>query len=153
MYIMSEEAVTKAILSSLIKNGWNIVCFDFPQSGTGILLHPDSSGNNKNKGAINPDIIAVKNEIGMYFENKDRTYLPDFQKVNLLRTQNCYINALTNLLKQFSIKYMYYGIGLPSQKCTQSALDNKNLVDFIIGVNPDTTIQFIYNKNPNQLIL
>ena len=153
MWELSEEAVTKAILSNLVENGWQIVCFDFPQSGTGILLHPNSAEHEKNKGSINPDIIAVKKDRCLYFENKDRTYIPDFEKINMLRIQNCYSNALSDLLKPFPIQNIFYGIGLPTQKCTMNALDNSNLVDFIIGVNTDKTIQFLYNQNPEQIII
>lgn len=38
---MNEEKVTKCLLKWLIDNGWEIVCYDFPQSGTGRLLHPN----------------------------------------------------------------------------------------------------------------
>ena len=38
---MKEEQVTKAVLKWLIANKWEIVCFDFPQSGTGRILHPN----------------------------------------------------------------------------------------------------------------
>ena len=41
------------------QKGWYIVCFDFPQSGTGILIHPDSGRSEKNKGSINPDIPSL----------------------------------------------------------------------------------------------
>lgn len=150
---LSEENVTKIILSNLIKNDWKIVCFDFPQSGTGIILHPNSSEAEKNKGSITPDIIAVKKNLCLYFENKDRTYFPDFEKINMLRTKNCYSNALSDLLKPLPIQNIFYGIGLPTQKCTRNALDNSNLVDFILGVDSDRTIRFLYNKDPEQIII
>ena len=39
---MTEESVTKSILKWLMQNNWIIVCFDFPQSGTGHFLHPNN---------------------------------------------------------------------------------------------------------------
>ena len=36
---MREEKVTINIMEWLEKNKWKIICYDFPQSGTGILLH------------------------------------------------------------------------------------------------------------------
>jgi hypothetical protein len=33
---ITEEQVTKAILDWLEANDWKIICFDFPQSGTGV---------------------------------------------------------------------------------------------------------------------
>ena len=70
---MREENVTKNILQWLQINKWEIICFDFPQSGTGVLLHlNDINRTEKNKGGIIPDIIAVKNGIAVFFENKDK---------------------------------------------------------------------------------
>ncbi len=48
---MTEEQVTKAILNHLVKNCWKIICFDFPQSGTGKYIHPNVSCS-KNLDAI-----------------------------------------------------------------------------------------------------
>lgn len=39
--IFTEEQITKAILVWLEGNGWSILCYDFPQSGTAISLHPN----------------------------------------------------------------------------------------------------------------
>ena len=63
---MTEETVTKLLLEWLMNNGWEIICFDFPQSGTGRLLHPNGS-TEKNKNAINPDIVAVRNGTCVFF--------------------------------------------------------------------------------------
>lgn len=46
---MTEEQVTKALLQYLTDNGWHIVCFDFPQSGTGKVLHPNNADGEKIK--------------------------------------------------------------------------------------------------------
>ena len=59
------------------------MCYDFPQSGTGVFLHiNDELRTGKSKDAIVPDIIAVKHGVALYFENKDRFYEPDFIKIN-----------------------------------------------------------------------
>ena len=62
---MTEEQVTKALLQYLTDNGWHIVCFDFPQSGTGRVLHPNNADGEKNKDSIIPDIVAIKNNISL----------------------------------------------------------------------------------------
>jgi len=68
---MKEEKVTKNILAWLESNGWEIISYDFPQSGTGVLLHLNSDKRTeKNKGGIIPDIIAVKNKIGVFMESE-----------------------------------------------------------------------------------
>lgn len=146
---MTEEHVTKSILNWLIQKGWYIVCFDFPQSGTGILIHPDSGRSEKNKGSINPDIIAVKDKGCVYFENKDHYYLPDFYKVNSLIRDNHYSVALNRLLAPFNVDKKYFGIGLPIQKYGKNAYKNRNLVDFIVGVESDFSTSILWESEPN----
>ena len=64
---MSEEEVTKNILKYLKNNNWNIYSYDFPQSGTGIMIKKNNEKNNKNKNSIIPDIIAIKNNTYVFF--------------------------------------------------------------------------------------
>lgn len=140
---MREEQVTKAILKWLIDNNWEIVCFDFPQSGTGRFLHPNETVE-KNKGSINPDIVAVKNNTCVFFENKDRHYHLDFEKINDLIVYDDYSDAINELLNGYIIKHLYYGIGIPESKFTTSAVADCELVDFVIGVTADYRIIELY---------
>ena len=80
---MREEKITINIIKWLESNGWEIICYDYPQSGTGRMIHPNRNVNEKKKteGAIIPDIIAVKNSISILFENKDKFVKSDFIKV------------------------------------------------------------------------
>lgn len=142
---MKEEHVTKAILKWLLANKWEIVCFDFPQSGTGRILHPNGGNEGKNKDSIIPDIVAVKDSVCIFVENKDRFYYPDFEKQNSLRTSNDYHDAITGLLKGYSVDSILYGIGLPSAKHKQGSMDAAYLVDFILCVDEDKTIHVPYN--------
>ncbi len=146
---MGEERVTKAILKWLIGNGWEIICFDFPQSGTGRLLHPNGT-NEKNKGAINPDIIAVRNGVCLFFENKDRFYFPDFEKVNELIVHDDYSEATTTLLAGRLAERYFYGIGLPASKHTRASQKAAYLVDFIVGVEEDGSVAAVYN--PREIV-
>lgn len=147
--MMREEQVTKYILKWLINRGWEIVCFDFPQSGTGRFLHPNDSSQ-KNRGAINPDIVAVKDGKCVFFENKDRFYSSDFEKINDLITGNAYSKAINNLLSTYSVNEFYYGIGLPKIKYSKSAEKKSNLVDFIIGVEENGSIIELYRDKKKQ---
>ena len=142
---MTEEQVTKALLQYLTDNGWHIVCFDFPQSGTGKVLHPNNADGEKNKDSIIPDIVAVKNNISLFFENKDRFYLPDYKKINELIVDNQYTNAIDNLLSDYRIKKIFYGIGLPTEKHKEKSKGSVNLVDFIVGVNEEKQVVVLYN--------
>ena len=140
---MREEKVTISILKWLEKNDWKIICYDFPQSGTGILLHKNSfSGHHKNKGGIIPDIIAKKSNKVVYFENKDRYYADDFTKIEDLKVKKEYTEALTNLLGSLSQITIYYGIGIPAlpseiKKCLSSG----EKIDFLISVKDNYSIE------------
>ncbi len=144
---MKEEHVTKAMLKWLLANGWTIVCYDFPQSGTGKNLHPNGRNEGKNKDAIIPDIVAVRNGVCIFVENKDRFYYPDYEKQNSLITGDDYSDAISALLAPFSVGTIFYGIGLPTIKHKQGSKDAAHLVDFILCVNEDKTIEVAYNPS------
>lgn len=142
---MTEEQVTKALLQYLTDNGWHIVCFDFPQSGTGRILHPDNANGEKNKDSIIPDIVAVKNSVSLFFENKDRFYFPDYIKVNEMIVNNRYTKAIGKLLSDYKIESIFYGIGLPTEKHNEKSKESAHLVNFILGVNTNRAIDILYN--------
>ena len=139
---MTEEQVTKSLLQHLTNNDWHIVCFDFPQSGTGRVLHPNDAEGEKNKDSIIPDIVVVKNDIALFFENKDRFYFPDYKKINNLILNNQYTKAIDDLLSTYKTKNIYYGIGLPTGKHKEKSKESVGLVDFILGVNAEKLLQF-----------
>ena len=142
---MREEQVTKAMLKWLIDRNWTIVCFDFPQSGTGKVLHPNDAGAEKNKKSIIPDIVAVQNGICIFSENKDRFYLPDYEKQNLLKTEGDYSDAISALLSGYNVHSIFYGIGLPASKHKKGSSDAAHLVDFILTVDEDKAVDVVYN--------
>ena len=143
---MREEQVTKAILKWLLENRWEIICYDFPQSGTGRFLHPDGGRGMKNKESINPDIIAVKGNTCVFFENKDRFYYPDYQKINRLIVQNDYSNAINQLMGERPVQRFFYGIGLPAVKHGKESVEASHLVDFIVGVEEDKTVSVLFTR-------
>ncbi len=145
--IMKEERVTINILDWLENNGWQIICFDFPQSGTGVLLHPNKKKRTeKNKGGIIPDIIAVKGEIALFFENKDRYYQPDFDKLYEIKIKNNYSDALNKLLNDFEVKNIFYGIGIPSiDKYISNSMKQLDKIDFLISTNEKKEIEIHYD--------
>jgi hypothetical protein len=146
MLKMREEKVTITILKWLQNNGWKIICFDFPQSGTGVSLHPnqDLREKTKNKGAIIPDIVANKDKISLFFENKDRFVLSDFQKINIIKTGEEYSNSISELLKNHPTDELYYGIGLPYSTTIEKKLkEHEYLVDFVISVSSDLEVAIL----------
>lgn len=143
---MREEIVTKKIIKYLKKNNWEIISFDFPQSGTGIMILPDDSKSSKNKNSIIPDIIAYKNYNCLFFENKDRLVKSDFEKVNRLIKENKYINNINKFLSKYEINNIYYGIGLPYSVKTNTILEYSNLIDFVLKIFEDETVEVVVDK-------
>ena len=145
--IMREERITINILNWLEENSWQIVCYDFPQSGTGILLHPNGDNRTeKNKGGIIPDIIAVKDNIALFFENKDRFYQPDFDKLFEIKTENNFSDSLNQLLSEFNISKIVYGIGLPEvKKHLEKSKTQLDKIDFLITINDKKNVVIHYD--------
>lgn len=143
---MNEEFVTKSIINFLKTNGWTIFAFDYPQSGTGFLIHPNDRFH-KTKEAIIPDIIANKESICIIMENKSYFYADDFIKLDELGNSEIYTNDLENLTSRLSCEKILYGIGLPNTV----EIDNKNqdiinLADFIITVDKSKNCKYFSLK-------
>jgi len=139
---MKEEQITKSILKYLVTLGWTVISYDFPQSGTGTIIQPTHRDKRtKNKGAIIPDIIAIRSQKVVIFENKDHFVFSDFQKIDSLRTDNVYLESFTKVLKAYTYEGLYYGVGLPdSDKAKLNTEKNKFMIDFALFVNLDGTI-------------
>ena len=144
---MTEEKITKAVIGWLQENGWEIVCFDFPQSGTGRVLHPNAGvrENTKNKGGIIPDIVAVRGGIAVFFENKDRYLHSDFKKVQNLCSTNDYSDAIDALLSDHRIQSITYGVGGPDETTfIDRAFQSRDMIDFIV-VTDGVTAKVVYD--------
>jgi len=146
---ITEEQVTKALLDWLELNDWKIICFDFPQSGTGVSLHPNENIRiGKNKGAFIPDIVATKNDTVVFFENKDRFMLSDFVKIQELRQNNDYSSSIKKLLASFKYSRIFYGVGLIYSNSTeQKTNEHINKIDFAIFYHANKLIQVFYDSN------
>ena len=149
--MMTEEQVTKAILKTLVEHKWTIIAYDFPQSGTGKMLHSDTDSSEKNKYGIIPDIIAVKGETCLFIENKDKVAIGDFSKVFSIKNDKNYEKAISNLTNDINVRQIYYGVGFPRAQNNARAAASAKLVDFIIGASKDGNIEFLYN--PHGLVL
>jgi hypothetical protein len=145
---MTEEQITKAILNWLEASGWKIICFDFPQSGTGVSLHPNEDiRETKNKGAIIPDIVAIKDKKVIFFENKDRFVLSDFDKVAELRTTTDYSASIKKLLNGLTYSNIFYGVGLPLTEYTEAkTAESKSKIDFAVFVSEDKSVAVKFQK-------
>lgn len=139
---MREEQVTKSILNWLITNSWKVIAFDFPHSGTGIMLQPNNrAGDSKNKGSVIPDIIAFRTDSVIFFENKDRFVLSDINKINDIKLTDKYSDAIDKILKGYPYRHMYFGIGLPYSKVNVDKVNaNISVIDFAVLVEQDSSI-------------
>ena len=146
---ITEEQLTKAILEWLISNNWKIICFDFPQSGTGLSIHPNEDlRTTKNKGAFIPDIVAIKNETVVFFENKDRFVFSDFLKVEELKSTQDFKNSIEKLLKDFAYSKIFYGVGLAhTDKTELKTNENLDKIDFAIFLHQDNSIKVTFDNH------
>ena len=150
--MVTEYHVTSQILEWLKKNDWEIVSYDYPQSGTGFALKPDGE-QSKNKHSIIPDIVCARRDIGLMFENKDRFDIGDFDKINALRTTDIYRHSISVLFGGKIPKKIWYGIGFPhSDSHLQKAHAELSKIDFLITLMPDVNIKVYHNPNEIQFL-
>ena len=146
--IMTEEQVTKSILMWLEDNGWFIISYDFPQSGTGISIHSNNKiRKSKNDKVIIPDILAHKENKLVYFENKDRFVLSDFIKLNEVKSSGNYSESFNSLLENYDCQKMFFGVGLPNTRVSRlKSKSNINYIDFIIMTDGSNFCDVIYQS-------
>lgn len=142
--MMREENVTMILIEWLKKKKWTIVAFDYPGSGTGVRLHKNGT-RFKNKDTIVPDIIAVRDGIALFFENKDHFYKKDFEKQSSNITENLFSDDVEELLKPFDIKTIKWGIGIPENKYSNSVNKHEYMVDFLYTVEEEGTVNIKKN--------
>lgn len=129
---LTEEQVAKSIIRWLVRNGWTIIAFDFPQSGTGRCLHPNDT-NSKTEGIWIPDIVAHKGNNLIFFENKDRFVYNDFEKVARLKNTTCYSMAIKEITQGYEYNNILYGIGFPKSPSNISkAASNLDMIEFLV---------------------
>lgn len=155
--MITEEQITISILNFLDSCGWRILCFDFPQSGTGIFFSHENFPNEKNKHSLNPDIIAVKNKVAIHLENKIYWNESDVQLLKKLKIHNPYRKSIDNKLKLTKECTFYYGLGLYDYKKNDNLVDanfSKNYYDFVFFVDDKKQIRIssdclIFNSSEN----
>lgn len=144
---MKEEFVTLSVMSWLSSEGWSILSYDFPQSGTGFILRKNGT-RHKTKATFIPDIVAVKNNTALIFENKDHFSCDDVSKLELLKNSDEYSNSLNTLLGDYKSYKIYFGIAIPkiSIECKKSIVQKDN-VDFILTVDTNGIVRSLFKKS------
>jgi hypothetical protein len=137
---IKEEIVTKSILVWLQSSGWEIISFDFPQSGTGRVLQSNERGSHKSKNSFIPDIVAIKMGVVIFMENKDRFVLSDFEKLHDIKNNQSHSLSINSLLSAYNVSEIYFGAGFPVS------------IDFsFISVIPSSFVDFILNTDGNRV--
>ena len=130
--LVTEEKVTKTVMQFLIDHSWDILCFDFPQSGTGKQLHPNGA-KSKTEGIWVPDIVAYRDKVLLCFEDKDHYEQKDVIKLNEIKKTNRYSDALSDLTSGRDYDEVIYGIALPWSKYREGRANKAlKLIDFAI---------------------
>jgi hypothetical protein len=152
MHKVPESIVTIAIIEWLEHSGWDILAFDYPQSGSGVLLKSrddweDRDASSKGSGVI-PDIIGIKDTQIIVFENKVDFRLSDFEKIASMRTSRAYEESILKLATPSTGLIILYGVGLSATKRTLSkSLNFSHLVDFVVVVDKDRHINVLFDHH------
>lgn len=147
--IMTEEIVTISIIKKLKIDGWRIISFDYPQSGTGKMIKPDI--NEKNLGGFIPDIVSLKDGIVLFWENKDRFVYDDFIKIRDIKASESFDKPIKDFLSNIIYTNIYFGIGIPKiEKEINKAAEFYNYIDFFVTVD-NQNIEVLYRANEDLL--
>jgi hypothetical protein len=96
------------------------------------------------KGKIPTLVYNNRNGTSLFFENKDRFVLSDFQKLHHIKTSGEYDTAIADLLNKYPTDIIYYGIGLPTAKLLEKKMSEHDyLIDFVIALNPTFEIEIL----------
>lgn len=137
---MTEEQVTKSILTWLSGSGWEILDYDFPGGGTGRKFHVGNGVSEKTKGIVIPDVIALRNNVILILENKSVDTLSDYEKIKQLAESRDFRGQLEAAYPDVGIANVVWGIGYSGQQkyTSQAAASNVNVVVNVIGNTVET---------------
>ena len=146
---MTEEFVTRTLLTWLRFRSWNILSFDYPHSGTGYVLRPISiaSQMSKNVGNLIPDIVANKNGITVIFENKVSFFSEDIEALFLMKDSKVYDSAIQNLHGNTTYSELRVGVGLASlPKNIVELHRHKSSLDFAFVIHADRKVEVVFDQ-------
>lgn len=146
---MTEENVTKTFMKWLSRQGWKILSYDFPQSGTGVVLHPQrSNSRSKNARTIIPDIIAVKSRSIIVCENKCRYVQSDVEKVYKVKTSGLYSESIREFVGTSKLNKIFYGMGISDSKTSREKLhQHTRRIDFAFVVSKSGVVSVVVDHN------
>lgn len=150
LIIMTEEQVTITLIKKLKRDNWRILSFDYPQSGTGKIIKPNS--REKNLGGFVPDIVALKNDVVLFWENKDHFVYEDFVKIKKIKESEDFTKPIENFLSDVQYKQIYFGIAIPKidAEIIKASVYFKD-IDFFVTVDSEN-VDTVYKINNEILI-
>lgn len=143
---MTEEQVTRFIMTWLSGNDWIILDYDFPGGGTGRSFHIGANGTAKGAGRVIPDIVATKGKNVLVFENKGKDTYSDYDKIRKLSESAEFKVLLSAAYSDRKIEAVHFAIGF-SGEAKHLSLAQQSGVGFIIQVSAETgRCQVIYEN-------
>lgn len=146
---LTEEVITRTILSWLKSSGWTLLSFDYPQSGTGYPLRPSRNtvGTSKNLGTLIPDVVAFKNQVTVFFENKVKFFQGDIDALVTLRGGGPYEHSIKSLHGDLVSHQSFFGVGLESTPYNVKKLTGAvSCLDFAVLVSADLTVEVLLDQ-------
>lgn len=86
--------------------------------------------------------------MALFFENKDRFVLSDFEKIKEIKTSRNYSISLNTILSDFNVTTIYYGIGIPAiERHIKKSLENINGIDFLVSTSEGGGVHINFDEN------
>lgn len=142
---MKEEKVTLAIIEFLKAADWEILSFDYPQSGTGVTIHPaNRQMGAKRENTITPDIIALKIDNLIVMENKVYFSAEDVKKLRKVK-KGVFTRSLRYNFPDINWQKIWVGLGISDKdKELRKALANQPVFDFLLSVTSEGVVSAEY---------
>lgn len=148
---MREETITRAVARCLRDNGWIIYSIDYPQGGSGLTFHlADSAAGSRGRlaGAWKPDIVAHRDGVWLFMENKSFFSGSDFAKTADARESRKYEPDIERVLSERPLRFVY-GIGLPDESRIQRRAEARaKEVDCVVLVTASGECRGLTTKFP-----
>lgn len=148
---MSEEQVTRAVLSWLAAHGWEILDYDFPGGGTGRSFHVGGLSG-KTEGFVIPDVIAWKRSCVLVMENKARDMKSDYDKIRRLSDGADFLRLLREAYPSRPIDRMIWGVAF-SGSPRYLTLAKSAGVGLVLQVNDDRNCRVVCADAFSEMLL
>lgn len=148
---LTEDFVTNAITAYLAASSWELRSVAAPGMGSGTILrpNPDATGRRpKIAGGVVIDVIARKDEMWLFLENKDRFSASDLLKLAEVRDSGRYSEDLARLTGSRSAE-LRFGLGMPDTEAAREHVKARVAqLDCFVLVSPDRSCACLGSWSP-----